>query len=263
MASDKEAISERIRNAHLYLGEALSELKELPLADVDQIWTIAHSLNNYLTVTTASVDLIKITLAEDTREEVQRWLDGILHASVLMRKTVEQLTSKAENTELAYRLEATNLTLYLQRVAHVYRRIAGNKNIGIKVSTDDQPAFARIDLVALGVVVDNLLSNAVKYSPRGSTVRLSLIREKSHLIYNVLDEGAGISTDDQKRLFQRGVRLTAQPTAGESSNGYGLGIVKDITNRLGRSVGCMSEVGQGATFWVSFPEVPTPTSPVQ
>ena len=82
-------------------------------------------------------------------------------------------------------------------------------------------------------------------------------------MYRVLDEGPGISQDDQKRLFQQGVRLTAQPTEGESSTGYGLAIAKDITNRLGGRVGCVSEVGKGATFWVSFPEVPTPTSHVQ
>ena len=71
----------------------------------------------------------------------------------------------------------------------------------------------------------------------------------------VRDEGPGIGKEEQKRLFQQGVRLSAQPTGNEASTGYGLSIAKKIVERFGGRIWCESSLGQGATFCVSFPEV--------
>ncbi len=206
-------------------------------------------------MTHAGVDLIKESLGENANEEVHAWLDTLLHAGELMKKTIAQLTSGQDETASAYLMENVDLTLFLQRAARFYGRISGQKDIGIEVITGEQPSFAQLDRVAFGVVLDNLLSNAVKYSPRGSTVHLSLEREQGELVCRVCDQGPGIDEQDQERLFQPGVRLSAQPTEGESSTGYGLSIAKKIVGRFGGRIWCESYLGQGATFCVSLPEV--------
>ena len=52
----------------------------------------------------------------------------------------------------------------------------------------------------------------------------------------VADEGAGLSPEDLGRLFGRFQRLSAKPTAGESSTGLGLSIVKRIIDMHGGEV---------------------------
>ena len=69
----------------------------------------------------------------------------------------------------------------------------------------------------------------------------------------VRDEGPGISEEDQTRLFRKFTRLSARPTGGEHSTGLGLSIVKHITEASGGHVGCISRLGEGATFYVSLP----------
>jgi signal transduction histidine kinase len=58
---------------------------------------------------------------------------------------------------------------------------------------------------------------------------------------------------EQARLFQRGVRLSPQPTAGEASHGYGLAVAKELLDLVGGSLWCRSAPGQGACFAFRLP----------
>jgi two-component system, sensor histidine kinase LadS len=73
------------------------------------------------------------------------------------------------------------------------------------------------------------------------------------VLVRVRDEGPGVSVAEQARLFQHGVRLSAQPTGGEPSSGYGLAVAKQLVEQLGGTIACESPPGQGATFTVSLP----------
>jgi signal transduction histidine kinase len=102
-------------------------------------------------------------------------------------------------------------------------------------------------------VLDNLISNAIKFSSCGKSVFVH-VRGNEHSIYiEVQDEGQGISQEDQKKLFGKFARLSARPTAGESSTGLGLSIVKSMVEAMNGKIWCESEFGQGATFIVELP----------
>ena len=69
----------------------------------------------------------------------------------------------------------------------------------------------------------------------------------------IKDQGPGLSSMDQEKLFGKFTRLTAQPTGGEHSTGLGLFIVKKLVEAMRGEVWCESEIGHGAQFSVSFP----------
>ncbi len=78
--------------------------------------------------------------------------------------------------------------------------------------------------------------------------------ERNNTIIRIADEGAGLSPEDLGRLFGRFQRLSAKPTAGESSTGLGLSIVKRIIDMHGGQVNADSQgPGQGSTFTVILP----------
>ena len=102
--------------------------------------------------------------------------------------------------------------------------------------------------------IDNLISNAIKYSPIGGKIAVVVSHEHDNTIIRVADEGAGLSPEDLGRLFGRFQRLSAKPTAGESSTGLGLSIVKRIIDMHGGEVTADSAgPGQGSTFTVTLP----------
>ena len=106
--------------------------------------------------------------------------------------------------------------------------------------------------------IDNLISNAIKYSPIGGKIIVAVTHEASDTVVRVSDEGAGLSPEDLGRLFGRFQRLSAKPTAGESSTGLGLSIVKRIIDMHGGHVTAESAgPGQGSTFTVTLPATET------
>jgi signal transduction histidine kinase len=102
--------------------------------------------------------------------------------------------------------------------------------------------------------IDNLVSNAIKYSPIGGRISVVVTHEGENTVIRIVDQGPGLSPEDLGRLFGRFQRLSAKPTAGESSTGLGLSIVKRIIDMHGGHVTADSAgPGQGSTFTVTLP----------
>ena len=125
---------------------------------------------------------------------------------------------------------------------------ADKKNIRLQSELPDVPK-CRMDADKIGQVIDNLISNAIKFSESGTTIIISLKEQEGKLIFSVKDEGPGISDEDQAKLFQHFQKLSARPTAGESSSGLGLAISKKMIQAHDGCLNVTSQLGFGTTFW--------------
>jgi signal transduction histidine kinase len=105
------------------------------------------------------------------------------------------------------------------------------------------------------------LDNAVKYSPPRTSVRVKLATEDGVVRAIFEDQGIGIPTEEQPRIFERFYRgAQAGPDEGQSG-GLGLAIAQAIARTQGGSVECESTPGVGSTFTVTLPMV-RPNGPV-
>lgn len=253
MAEEKEKVASAIARAQMELEEALSELEGMPALDPSAVTFAAHTLNNYLTVTGGTVELMLSRLADHPDQQVKTWLDALQHVTNLMQRTVSQLMNAASATEAKFRFEKTDLALLVQRVCHYYQRVAEQKRIRVTAGFTQPVQPVWTDRVAVAAVMDNLLSNAVKYSPPGKQIDVQVRGDHGWVRCDVRDQGPGLSEEDQKQLFQKGVRLTPQPTAGEPSMGYGLAVAKELIEKMGGKIWCESVLGQGACFSIRVP----------
>jgi ligand-binding sensor domain-containing protein/signal transduction histidine kinase len=106
--------------------------------------------------------------------------------------------------------------------------------------------------------IENLFSNAVKYSPFGSPIDVRVERMPDHVRVSVQDYGAGLSDEDQKKLFGKFQKLSPRPTGNETSNGLGLSIAKLIVELHGGRIRAESQLGRGSTFVIELPPEPRP-----
>lgn len=102
-------------------------------------------------------------------------------------------------------------------------------------------------------VLDNIIGNAIKFSPAGTHVLIRSQAQNNHVLVEVIDEGPGLTADDQKNLFRHGIALSNKPTGGESSSGIGLGLCKELIEAEGGEIGAHSNRDKGSTFWFSLP----------
>ena len=124
----------------------------------------AHTLSNYLTVTAASVDLLRLHFKEHPDEEIRIWLDRLHHATALMMHSVLELMNAPVAEKEEFLWEKVDLQALVRRACDYYRRVADPKQISISLEADVSSPFVWADRVAVAAVLDNLLSNAVKFS---------------------------------------------------------------------------------------------------
>ena len=113
----------------------------------------------------------------------------------------------------------------------------------------DQSLHARGDRRGIIQIMVNLLGNAVRHSPEGGIVTVELARRGDMAEVSIADQGKGIASADQQRIFEKFERL------GDTGGGAGLGLA--IARRLARSmdgeISLVSAPGEGARFTLSLP----------
>jgi signal transduction histidine kinase len=219
--------------------------------------TVAHDLKNPLGVILGRTEmLVELSTAGASRESVTAQVEHIRDATKRLTAMVDHLISDAmaDAFDISIRREPVDIAGLVSEVADANQPLATNKQQVITVSAP--PNFVTMcDADRMREAIDNLISNAIKYSPIGGKIAVLVSHEEEHnTIIRVADEGAGLSPEDLGRLFGRFQRLSAKPTAGESSTGLGLSIVKRIVDMHGGEVTADSSgPGQGATFTVVLP----------
>jgi signal transduction histidine kinase len=255
----KDRVATAIVNARADLEQALGDLERLPAFDPGAVVFAAHALTNYLTVAEGTVDLLLLALADHPNAQVRSWLEGVHQTTSLMSHIAGELMKHASITSAPkLRFDKLDLPLLVQRACAFYRRKADRKKIRITWESQVTHPFVRADRVAVAAVLDNLLSNAVKYSLPDKQIRVTVREEPAYLVCSVQDEGPGLSLEDQSKLFQKGVCLSAVPTGGEPATGYGLAVAKELMGLLGGAIWCESRPGQGACFLIGLPKYQEP-----
>jgi signal transduction histidine kinase len=110
-------------------------------------------------------------------------------------------------------------------------------------------------------LLDNLLTNAMKHSPPGETVTVTIRVEGGSMRFDVSDRGPGIAPEEQSRLFDQFYRTAQSVEAGLPGTGLGLWIARRLAQLHGGAVGVSSRLGQGSTFWATFPLEPVRAQP--
>lgn len=99
----------------------------------------------------------------------------------------------------------------------------------------------------------NYISNGLKYGGRPPRLELGATPQADQKIrFWVRDNGAGLTLEEQQRLFTEFTRLSEVKVEGY---GLGLSIVRRIIEKLGGQVGVESQPGQGSEFYFVLPGV--------
>lgn len=147
-----------------------------------------------------------------------------------------------------------NLGTLLEERVSLFRVSASIKFIELHLEHSFREEFVS-DPDFLNRIIDNLISNAVKFSPKETKVEIRGKMVGSGAEISIRDNGPGFSQKDKGLLYQKFKKLTARPTAGESSNGLGLAIVKTLIDRLNAEIELISEPAKGSEFIIRIPYV--------
>ncbi|MFZ6679498.1 sensor histidine kinase [Undibacterium sp. Tian12W] len=250
----EQELDAKVRQRTAELDEAVASLQKLDKDKNDFLGIAAHDLKNPLTSIIGMSDLLRKLQQNMPEDQRQHYLERISNSGQRMMRIISNLldVNALDSGHLHLKLQSLDLSRILQDVAQQYTEMLKAKDLQVILDIQEG-VMVRADFDACVQIIDNLLSNAVKYSPLGKRIWLSVSNTGGVGMFQVRDEGPGLSAADQQHLFEKFTKLSSLPTAGEHSSGLGLSIVKKLSEACGGKVDCESVAGQGCNFMVELP----------
>jgi two-component system, OmpR family, sensor histidine kinase KdpD len=130
----------------------------------------------------------------------------------------------------------------------------------VRTSIDPRVGLAQFDGVLIELALVNLVDNAAKFSPRATSIEITIACRDAELVWEVADEGPGVPMDEREKVFQKFYRGAGR---GERGSGLGLAIAKAIVEAHGGRVWVDARHDRtGAVFGFAVPlEASAPEMP--
>lgn len=185
-----------------------------------------------------------------SKEDAKKALTSIVDQSDTMTTLVEDMLmlSRLENYKESRQIEV-NLKETLKDVLSTLTPIIEQKNIVI--SHNMHMIHMICDPMDMFKLFKNIIENAIKYSKEYAKVTIKLHQVNQSIIFVVKDEGYGIPSIHQPRIFERFYRVDAYRN--EDGTGLGLAIVKHIVMKYDGVIQLESKVDKGTLVEVSIP----------
>jgi heavy metal sensor kinase len=261
-----EVISaEDLPEAHLYLHNAPSEVKELTqtfnmmLSRLSQSWeqerqfvsNVSHELRTPLTIVHGYLQ--SVLRRQNNLTEIQR--EALETAASEAERTIRLLQdlldlARADSGYLHLRIEPCVVNDLVAEVVTMAQKYTQRR---ITIESENGSIEVKADYNRLKQVLINLIDNAVKYSQPDTTVIVKLYQQEESAIIQIRDKGYGIPLQHQARIFERFYRVDEARTSSTGGCGLGLSIVKTLVEGMDGSVTVRSRLSEGSVFTITLP----------
>ncbi|MCO6472775.1 MAG: hybrid sensor histidine kinase/response regulator [Melioribacteraceae bacterium] len=239
---------------HKELLQKNSELEKLNQEKDKFLRMAAHDIRNPISAMLSWGNMIQDELREGDDSRLVTTIDLIRRSGGLVITLLNELLDLAviESGKLKLVKTEFNLVEVVDQVKMMHKSMADKKSIEIVIDAPDKQIDVIADRTKIEQVLNNLVTNAVKFSYPKTTVKIIIEQTKRDVKISVSDEGQGIPADELDKLFTPFGKTSVKPTAGESSTGLGLSIVKKIIDAHNSKIYVASEIGQGTTFYFNI-----------
>jgi len=214
---------------------------------------LAHDIRSPLKNIQGLIKLLELETDPDRKEEIQELLlQTSLNAENLVNRVLEMDRSEHDNTKS--NISRININMLLLELVNNMQELANKKHISIAFNDEKGNWTVEADKTYIHLIFENLLSNAIKFSDEGKIIEVNVIKLDDHIRVSVIDQGQGIHPQEENKLFKKFSKLSTRPTAGETSTGLGLSLVKryvELSN--GKVWYDRNHSRKGSTFIVELP----------
>lgn len=163
--------------------------------------------------------------------------------------------SKIESGKLELYIEITDVILLCKESVDAISYQANKKGLELNIDISTEiPRFIWTDSIRLRQVLVNLLSNAVKFTETGEVTLTVKALDDTHgsfteMRFEVSDTGIGISSENQRKVFDAFSQADSSMTRKYGGTGLGLSISNRILALMGSELNISSALGEGSTFY--------------
>ena len=255
----KFAITPVVTEAEEVIGAILllqnvTKLKELDNLKSEFVATASHELRTPLTGMAMSLNLLVETTEDKLSKSESELLETAVEDVERLRSLVNDLLdlSKIESGKIELDFVEVEVNFLLDKAVSALNIQAEQKEISLVKQSPSKDIRVKADANKIIWVLTNLIANALRYSDPGGEITIGTTSRNSWVEIFVRDEGAGIPTEYQSKIFDKFVQVETEKDVGGS--GLGLAICKEMVQAHGGSIWVDSTVGEGSTFTFTVPK---------
>ena len=201
--------------------------------------------------------------------EQERQVNYIRSAARDLSELVHDLLdiAKVEAGKVSVRPTEFGVTDLFGGLRGLMRPLQTNEAVALVFDSPDTLPALFTDEAKVSQILRNYISNALKFTERGEVLVSAEIDDPGFVMFRVSDTGIGIAPEDQDRLFLEFGQVPNPLQGRVRGTGLGLSLSKRLAELLGGTVGVVSALGRGSTFWLRLPivapgfETPAPAIP--
>jgi PAS domain S-box-containing protein len=237
------------------LNQAREQSDAASAAKSEFLSSMSHELRTPLNAILGFAQLLERDRREPLSERQLERLNHVVHGGEHLLHLIDDVLdlSRIEAGRLSVSSEPVDLAEVLGNVVHTLEPMAARAQIQIIAATV-LPGTSRVvaDRTRLAQILMNFGSNAIKYGRPHGRVAFRIAPSQGLLRVTVVDDGIGIPTDKQGKIFEPFQRA-GQEAGPIEGTGIGLAISKRLAEIMRGSVGFNSEPGRGSEFWIELP----------
>jgi len=242
----------------LLIGRAFRRQVRLTRLKSDLVATVSHELKTPLSSIRLLVDTLLDTKSPNP-ETVREYLQLVAKENMRLSRLIDNFLtfSRMERNKHAFEFVPQDVARLVESAVES----AGERfqTPGCRLDVNVAPDLPSIsaDADAMVAVLLNLLDNAYKYTDDDKRIELSAVAEDGNVRVAVKDNGLGLSRSAARKVFKRFYQVDQHLSRSQSGCGLGLSIVQFVVDAHGGTVRVDSRPGQGSTFTVTIPGIPT------
>lgn len=213
---------------------------------------IAHELKNPLAAIKGFSGLILKIAERNQFDRIEHYSQRISTQSDKILELINDLLdiTRIEIGKFSYVHTFFPMQDIVSEVVLHQRIIAQNRTIELRGKSK---SLLYGDKYRIGQVITNLLTNALKYSPETKKIIVRMTENKKAVFVSVQDYGLGITSKEQRKIFDRYYRARSIEKGKSEGVGIGLFISQQIIHHHKGSIWVKSTEGKGSTFYFMLP----------
>lgn len=246
------------RQNYLLQAKALEEAEEVNKMKSEFLASMTHELRTpmhaILNYAKLGIGKISIIEQEGVRDKLDKYLNNISLSGDRLLRLINNLLDLSKLNAGMMVIAPKNNDLYdiSKQSANELDILLQDKNLTINITKETDKTTGNFDKEKIQQVIINLLSNAIKFSPKDSSIDISIEKQTDSLIFNIKDEGIGIPENELKLVFDEFLQ-SSKTKSNDGGTGLGLSICKKIITAHEGNITANNNPNSGATFSFTIP----------
>jgi signal transduction histidine kinase len=236
------------------LRDRATGLEEADRVKTDFVANMSYELRTPLTSIGGFAEMLSAGYAGKLAPAAADYVGAILESVARLSKLIDDVLdlTQGDSSGIALECERVDLGGLCRSVGESQLSRAADKKQTLEMVIENSAGFVIGDVRRLRESVEHLLRNAVAYTDEGGRILLRAFGTAEEASITVVDDGPGISAEDQAMVFNRFHRAIGTPHS-DAALGLGLPLTRQFVEAHGGTVELVSAIGEGTAVTLTIP----------